>query len=172
MLKKRNTVSNLIKFIRQKNATVSCAESITGGRIQAYFTESKGVSDVFKGGICAYSMSSKVELLSVDAELAKQTNCVHEQIAVQMAVGCSKKFDSTISIATTGYESEFEFNGKTMEPIAHVAVHIDGSISSNGVEATYTSFYTPLGVTREDRLNYIRNASIMFVEAVLRKQTS
>ncbi|WP_372807009.1 CinA family protein [Pontiella sp.] len=97
------TAKEIKALLLEAGKTVSVAESITAGRVQALLTSESGVSKVFKGGISAYQAPVKVELLGVDAALAERTDCVDEEIARQMATGALKLFRSDYAIATCGY---------------------------------------------------------------------
>ena len=49
-------------MLRQRHATVSVAESMTGGMLGERFTNAAGSSDYFKGGFLTYSNAMKMEL--------------------------------------------------------------------------------------------------------------
>ena len=75
--------------------TVAVAESLTCGNIQASLGSISGASDFFEGGITAYSLRQKVEILGVEREHAAQVNCVSVNVADQMA---SSICGSTLSL--------------------------------------------------------------------------
>lgn len=82
---------------------LAVAESLTCGRVQAEIGAVSGASDFFLGGITAYDIDQKVELLGVDRAAAKRVNCVSAAVAEQMARGASRLFGSDLAVATTGY---------------------------------------------------------------------
>lgn len=100
-------MDELVNFIKDyfvsNNFKLSVAESITGGNLQATLTSISGASDFFEGGVTAYSINQKVNLLGVDFDVAKENNCVSKEVADQMALGVSKLFDTEFGISTTGY---------------------------------------------------------------------
>ena len=98
-----NTVEELLQILIDSGQSVAVAESITAGHLQRLLTSISGASAVFKGGITAYQRQAKVELLDVDDTLAKQTDCVAEEIACQMALGALKRFHADYALATCGY---------------------------------------------------------------------
>ena len=109
---------------------MATAESITAGHVQAMLASVSGASEVFKGGLTAYWRSVKVELLGVDDDLARRTDCVDEEIARQMAQGALKCFTSDYALSTCGY-AERE-NGA---PYAFWAIAgADGNVSSGRLE--------------------------------------
>jgi nicotinamide-nucleotide amidase len=99
-----STAVELKKFMMGRPAlTLAVAESLTAGQIQARVASVSGASDYFLGGITAYSLESKVKLLSVDRGHARTTDCVSQRVAVEMAAGAAKLFKADIAVATTGY---------------------------------------------------------------------
>ena len=94
----------LLKEILTKNElTISVAESCTSGNLQALLTSISGSSEYFEGGITVYNIDQKVKHLGVDRKVAEPVDCVSQEVADQMALGCSKLFETRIAISTTGY---------------------------------------------------------------------
>lgn len=94
--------SAVVKKLGKKKATLSVAESITGGGLAAAITEVSGSSKVFLGGVIAYADDVKIDQLKVDAKSLKKFTAVSEEVAKEMAIGVRKKFNSDYAIATTG----------------------------------------------------------------------
>ena len=94
--------SAVVKKLGKKKATLSVAESITGGGLAAAITEVAGSSKVFLGGVIAYADDVKIDQLKVDARSLKKFTAVSEEVAKEMAIGARKKFNSDYAIATTG----------------------------------------------------------------------
>ena len=94
--------STVVKRLTKKKATLSVAESITGGGLAAVITEVAGSSKVFLGGVIAYADEIKINQLDVDAKTIKKFTAVSEEVAKEMAIGVRKKFNSDYAIATTG----------------------------------------------------------------------
>jgi nicotinamide-nucleotide amidase len=95
-------VSQIIDALRKSGETLSTAESITGGSISSTLVGVPGASDVFKGGITAYSDDVKVAQLNVDPKLIEKYSAISEQVADAMAQGAVETFNTTWAIATTG----------------------------------------------------------------------
>ena len=94
--------SQIIDALRKSGETLSTAESITGGSISSTLVGVPGASDVFKGGITAYSDEVKVAQLNVDPKLIEKYSAISEQVADAMAQGAVETFNTTWAIATTG----------------------------------------------------------------------
>src|SRR5437763_2051842 len=63
-------------MLRQNHATVSVAESATGGMLGERFTAVPGSSDYFAGGFITYTDAMKIELLGVPPETLEQFTAV------------------------------------------------------------------------------------------------
>ena len=90
-------------LLKEKNKTLSVAESCTGGNIATKITSIKGSSLYFKGGIVPYSIESKQNLLNVNEHTIESTSVVSEATALEMAQNCLQKFNTDYAIAITGY---------------------------------------------------------------------
>jgi nicotinamide-nucleotide amidase len=104
-----------------KKSMLSTAESITSGILQDTFANISGVSACFSGGVTAYNLDAKVNILGVDKIHAKEVNCVSPTVAMEMAKGSMTLFKSDIAISTTGYAEPYpEMSIK--EPYAFISV--------------------------------------------------
>ncbi len=83
--------------------TVAVAESVTAGALSNCICSDPGASEYFKGGIVAYSIQSKKELLDIDIVYAESHNFANPFTTSEMARSVVKKFNSRIGISTTGY---------------------------------------------------------------------
>jgi nicotinamide-nucleotide amidase len=83
--------------------SLALAESLTSGWLQARIGAISGASDFFLGGLTAYSLDQKVDLLGVSRKKAKKVNCVSASVAEEMARGVRRLFGADIGVATTGY---------------------------------------------------------------------
>jgi nicotinamide-nucleotide amidase len=88
--------------LREAGATLALAESCTGGYAGQLITSEPGSSDVFKGGVMAYSNELKTSLLSVPAETLSEHGAVSEPCARAMAEGALKLTGATVAVAITG----------------------------------------------------------------------
>jgi len=89
-------------LLRAAHATVSVAESCTGGMLGERFTTVPGSSDYFVGGFITYTNEMKTELLGVDPQILGQFGAVSRETAEAMAAGARRRTNSTYSVAITG----------------------------------------------------------------------
>jgi len=84
------------------NATVSTAESCTGGKVAHMLIERAGASGFYLGGAVAYDNAVKTEMLGVNPGTIRKHGAVSEQTVREMVAGALKTFGSTYAIATSG----------------------------------------------------------------------
>jgi len=84
------------------HATISVAESCTGGNVAHRITSVPGSSTYFLGGVVSYANSAKTTLLGVSTELLDRYGAVSAECAAAMASGARSAFRSDIAVSTTG----------------------------------------------------------------------
>jgi nicotinamide-nucleotide amidase len=84
------------------DATLSVAESCTGGLLGQRITSIPGSSKYFVGGFLVYSDFTKEQLLGVDPQLIAAHSSVSEEVACAMAEGARQRTGSTYAISVTG----------------------------------------------------------------------
>jgi nicotinamide-nucleotide amidase len=90
------------RLLRQSGATLSVAESCTGGLLGKLITDTPGSSEFFVGGVIAYSNELKNRLLGVPREIISSYGAVSEQCAQAMAYGVRRVTGATIGLSITG----------------------------------------------------------------------
>ncbi|MBW6482359.1 MAG: competence/damage-inducible protein A [Vicingaceae bacterium] len=88
--------------LKQQKATLSTAESCTGGYIAHLITSVQGASDYFEGSVISYSNAVKINQLHVNVDDIEKYGAVSQQVVEQMAEGVRKKMNTTYAIATSG----------------------------------------------------------------------
>lgn len=82
--------------------TLALAESCSGGLVSHRLTNVPGASQVFLGGVVAYSNAAKVHLLGVSEATLEQFGAVSGQTVSEMAMGAQKRFGAQTAIAVSG----------------------------------------------------------------------
>ena len=90
------------KLLKERNLTLSAAESCTGGYVSAQITKVPGSSAYFWGGVVSYSNDVKVSQLGVKPETLEQFGAVSEETIRQMAEGVRRTLGTSVGIATSG----------------------------------------------------------------------
>jgi len=146
-------VGNMLKKV---NATISIAESCTGGYIQHLITSISGSSEYYKGGIIAYSNEIKTKLLNVDNEILNSKGAVSEEVVKEMAYNVKKIFNTDYSIATSGIAGPT--GGTDEKPVGTTWIAVSGK------KITKTKMFK----FGDDRINNIRRASIAALEMLIK----
>jgi nicotinamide-nucleotide amidase len=92
----------IIDTLRKRKQTLSAAESCTGGMLGSKITDIPGASDVFNGGIIAYSNNIKTRILGVSEETLKKYGAVSEKCVEEMTRGLKKTFRTDALVSITG----------------------------------------------------------------------
>jgi len=82
--------------------TLATAESCTGGLLSAALTKLPGVSDIYLGGVVAYSNLAKQRLLGVSPQTIAEKGAVSAEVAAQLATGVREKLGADVAVAITG----------------------------------------------------------------------
>jgi nicotinamide-nucleotide amidase len=109
-------------LLRARRATVSVAESCTGGMLGERLTSVPGSSDYFVGGFITYADAMKVELLGVPPEVLEQHGAVSKETAEAMAEGARRRTGSTYALSITGIAGPD--GGSELKPVGSVYVAI------------------------------------------------
>jgi len=90
------------KLLLAQNATLSSAESCTGGNIAHQITKIAGSSDYFLGTVVSYANSAKLDILKVKSETLSNFGAVSEPTVIEMAEGVQRLTGSTYAVSTSG----------------------------------------------------------------------
>lgn len=119
-------------LLQSTQATLSVAESCTGGGLGALLTSVSGSSDYFWGGIISYDNAVKVKLLGVSpVDLAEQ-GAVSAIVAKQMAVGVRERLNTTWGLSITGIAGPG--GGTEMKPVGLVYIGLSSEAADYSFE--------------------------------------
>jgi nicotinamide-nucleotide amidase len=107
-------------FLQMRNATLSVAESCTGGLVAERLTSVSGSSRYFIGGAVVYSNELKTQLADVAQDLLDVYGAVSEQVASALAEGIRKRCGTTLGLGITGVAGP---TGGTAEKPVGLAFH-------------------------------------------------
>src|SRR5437867_3584 len=109
-------------YLVMKNATISIAESCTGGMLAERLTSVPGSSRYFMSGVVCYSNESKMELTGIPPLLIEMQGAVSEEVARGLAEGIRARAGTTIGVGVTGIAGPA--GGSAEKPVGtvHIAV--------------------------------------------------
>lgn len=118
----------------ERELTVSCAESCTGGNIAHKITQIPGSSAYFMGSVVSYSNEVKADVLNVNRSDLARFGAVSKPVAEQMAAGAARLMRTDCSMATTGIAGPE--GGTKFKPVGTVwiAVNLNDKIVSELIQ--------------------------------------
>ena len=145
----------LVAVLRAAGASVSTAESCTGGLVAARITSVSGASEVFGYGAVTYCNEAKNKILGVKKETLDSFGAVSAETAAEMAAGVRKIMNAEIGVSVTGLAGP---NGGEGKPVGLVYVAVN---SDNYSEVTENHF-------SGDRISVRNQAADKALELALR----
>ncbi len=145
----------LVATLRAAGASVSTAESCTGGLVAARITSVSGASEAFKYGAVTYCNEAKNKILGVKKETLDSFGAVSAETAAEMAAGVRKIMNAEIGVSVTGLAGP---NGGEGKPVGLVYVAVN---SDNYSEVTENHF-------SGDRISVRNQAADKALELALR----
>lgn len=92
----------VVELLKDKNLTISFAESCTGGLLAGTLVNVSGSSSVFKEGFVTYANEAKIKHLNVDQKVLDEFGAVSSECAYQMVEGLQKATKADICVSVTG----------------------------------------------------------------------
>jgi nicotinamide-nucleotide amidase len=117
---------------RERGLSLAVAESCTGGLVASRLTAVAGASDVFRGGVVAYSNEVKSSELGVSEALLTSFGAVSAEVAAAMADGIRRQLESDVAVSVTGIAGPG--GGTADKPVGLVHLHVVGPDGGRGVE--------------------------------------
>jgi len=153
----------ILEELRSGNLTLSTAESCTGGGLGNRITNVPGSSEVFLGGVIAYSNELKMKLLGVDENTLIKHGAVSKETAKEMAVGIRTLTGSDIGVSVTGIAGPGGAAPK--KPVGLVFMHLNTADTDMGI---YKIFPGERNIVKTRTVNY----SLNLIKEYLRAQDS
>jgi nicotinamide-nucleotide amidase len=119
----RSVEEIVLELARRRGLTIATAESCTGGLAGARLTSVPGSSDVYVGGIVAYSNGVKESQLGVPAALIARHGAVSAECAEAMAQGVRAALHADVGASVTGVAGPG--GGTPDKPVGLVYLHVE-----------------------------------------------
>lgn len=113
----------MLAALRARGETVATVESLTGGLLCASLTDVPGASAVVRGGVVAYTLDAKRDVVAVDPDILREHGAVSAQAAAALADRILMIFGSTWALSTTGVAGPSTQEGK---PVGTVFIGLAG----------------------------------------------
>ncbi len=145
------------QILKERQQTLSTAESCTGGYLAHLLTQIPGISSVFLGSVVAYHNNIKKMMLGVPEDLLQTHGAVSQPVVEAMALGIQERTGADYALATSGVAGP------------------DGGTAEKPVGMIWMACATPKGVWSKcfyfgnDRLGNIQRSSAAALN-LLRKE--
>ena len=106
-----SVAATLAQMLRERDATVAAAESLTGGSIGSELTAAGGASDFFNGSLVCYTNDAKRDIGGVPDEILEGPGAVSEEAAAALAEGAAQRLKADLGISATGVAGPAEQDG-------------------------------------------------------------
>lgn len=113
------------KLLTEKNLTIACAESCTGGLLTSRLTDIAGSSAYVKGAVVSYTNEIKNSVLHVKEETLNNFGAVSKQTAEEMAANVRQVLNSDIGVSVTGFAGPG--GGTDENPVGTVYICVSGA---------------------------------------------
>ncbi len=110
------------QLLNERELTVSCAESCTGGNLAHRIVQVPGSSNYFLGSVVSYSNDVKANVLGVSRSDLEKYGAVSQKVVEEMALGVSRLMRSDCGIATSGIAGPE--GGTALKPIGTVWIAV------------------------------------------------
>jgi len=120
----RPLAAMVLDLCREQGLTLATAESCTGGLVAARLTSVPGSSDVFVGGVVAYSNEVKARELGVPEATLERFGAVSEEAAEAMTAGARERLGADVAVSVTGVAGPG--GGTPEKPVGLVFLHAQG----------------------------------------------
>ncbi|MBO5995060.1 MAG: competence/damage-inducible protein A [Firmicutes bacterium] len=114
------------KILREKNITISAAESCTGGAFAKALTDVPGISKVFERSLVTYNWKAKQEELGVSLATLEKYTAESEEVAREMVDGLKQKTGSDFCIAITGVAGPDDMDEDHPAGLAYIGINYKG----------------------------------------------
>lgn len=123
----------IARELTMRNATISAAESCTGGLLAQRLTSIAGSSSYFLGSVVVYSNELKTAWAGVPADLIQAKGAVSSEVAIALAEGIRRRVGSTFGVGITGIAGPG--GGSEEKPVGtvHIALSHAGGVKERGV---------------------------------------
>jgi len=142
--------ARLVRRLKQVQATITVAESCTGGLLASILTDIAGASEWFNQSWVCYSYDSKVNELDVERDILESKGAVNAAVAIQMAKGARLRSNADIAISITGIAGPVALNSNKPVGLVYVGISSDHWANAESVQ---------MGGTRhENKISFVHFA--------------
>lgn len=118
----------VVELLKEKNMTVTTAESCTGGLLAGRIMNVAGASAVYNEGYITYSNDAKEKLLGVSEDTLKVSGAVSADTAAEMAAGAAKAAGADAALSVTGIAGPDGGSKEKPVGLVYVGCFVNGKV--------------------------------------------
>lgn len=118
----------LVSLLKEKQMTISTAESCTGGLIAGAIVNAAGASDVLNESYITYANEAKERLVGVTHETLETFGAVSEETAREMAIGTAKVAQAQVGLSSTGIAGPGGGTEKKPVGLVYIGCSVNGNV--------------------------------------------
>ena len=119
--------SVVVEALKNRQKSITAAESLTAGLFQATLADFSGVSAIFNGGFITYSLEEKSKMLEIAEQELKEHGVVSEFTARKMAEQVRLKTQSDYGVSLTGVAGPDSLEGHPAGTVFIGLAHAKGT---------------------------------------------
>jgi nicotinamide-nucleotide amidase len=125
----------VLYYLGLRQATLSVAESCTGGMIAQRITQVPGSSRSFLGGAIVYSNALKIAFANVPPDVLSRHGAVSPEVAEALAKGIRQRTGSTLGLGVTGIAGPT--GGTEAKPVGRVYIALSDAQKTEVLEKNF-----------------------------------
>lgn len=94
--------SKALEILKERQMTISAAESLTAGLFTSTIANEAGASQVLKGSVVVYDVETKANQLQIDQQWLEEVGVVSEACVIALAQRVRRKFNTTLGVGLSG----------------------------------------------------------------------
>lgn len=118
----------VVELLKQKNFTVTTAESCTAGKMAGRIMNVAGASEVYNEGYITYANAAKEKLLGVKHETLETFGAVSEETAREMAMGAAKEAGADAALSVTGIAGPGGGTPEKPVGLVYIGCYVQGEV--------------------------------------------
>ena len=118
----------VVELLKQKNFTVTTAESCTAGKLAGRIMNVAGASEVYNEGYITYANAAKEKLLGVKHETLETFGAVSEETAKEMAMGAAKEAGADAALSVTGIAGPGGGTPEKPVGLVYIGCYVQGEV--------------------------------------------
>lgn len=92
----------VVNLLKEKNLTISFAESATCGLLTSELVQYSNISKIFNGSLITYSNDFKSKILNINEDIIDTYGVISEEVAYEMAHNLKKIYPADVIVSISG----------------------------------------------------------------------